>query len=654
MRKNLKLSSLQPYPMGITRAGNSIRVCAAFESKSKCGIILYRENDRKGEKIEFSEEYRSGNIFSCEILGDTSEYKYYMLFCGKRLFCDPYAHYIEGFDKWAKPVDITTLRCRIDDTPYDWGSDKRPRRKYEDSFIYTLHVRGYTKSPSSGVELKKRGTYSGLCEKLPYIKSLGVTAIEIMPSYEMCVLDNAGPERTNGVNMPEGSISRVNTAKKVMVSEDGQIKDHATQRKKINFWGYKNGFYFAPRTAYAYSGSDADVEFKDMVKLFHKNGIEVIMQFYFDENASQDLMASSIRHWVFNYHIDGVHLKGNGAAPQLIAEDPALSDIKIWYYGFDYGKLYKGRTPDMRTLAEYQDQFMYSSRRFLKGDDNSLNDFIRLMLSNSQNAGIVNYICNYDGFRLCDLVSYEHKRNELNGENNSDGNPYNFSWNCGIEGKTRKQSILSLRNKQIKNALTMLFFSQGTPMLFGGDEFLNSQDGNNNPYCQDNATGWVDWKEASRPQGEALIEYVRFLSNLRFKYKILHESKPFKLMDYKACGYPDLSYHGTEAWRPDLSNYSHCIGMLYCGLYEQSDKEQDFFYVAYNMHWTPVSFALPKLPEGMQWKILNDTENTEDYKRMQTLKDQEKIECTERSVKILIGVGKPVTKTTKKRSSVNK
>ena len=652
MKNNLKLAISRPYTMGVTRTSKGISVCAAYRGRKDCGIVFYKKGDKAGTKITFSEANRYGKVFSAEVIGETNEFTSYMLYENGNLFVDPFATYIEGLDKWGKNVDPADMRCRLDESEFDWGQDKSPLTKYENSFIYTLHVRGYTKSPSSGLDLKKRGTYKGLIEKIPYIKSLGVTAVELMPTYEMDVLDIPKTSSvTSSGNMPEGSFLNDNrTSGKIVVSEDGSIKNSNSIRKKINFWGYKEGYYFAPRTAYAMDPANADLEFKDMVKAMHKNGIEVIMQFFFTDNASEELICGAVRHWVFNYHIDGVHLKGSFAAPHMIAADPALSDIKVWHYGFDYGKLYGGQSPLVRTLGEFKPDFMYASRRFLKGDDNTLGDFLRVMLNNSADAGNINYICDYEGFRLADLVSYEHKRNETNGENNSDGTDNNLSWNCGLEGKTRKAAIVNLRTKQVKNALTMLMFSQGTPMIFGGDEFGNSQDGNNNPYCQDNATGWIDWSQADKGNNSDITDYLKFLVKLRFKYKILHESQAFKLMDYKACGYPDLSYHGIEAWRPDLSNYSHSIAMLYCGLYEKADKEQDFFYVAYNMHWNPVTFALPKLPEGMTWHLLGDTEEIKDSLRMRSIKDQNKITCAERSVKILIGVGKPVKKTAKKVS----
>ncbi len=387
MKKELILCTSLPYPMGVKRTENGIRVCASFSQAKNCGIILYDDRNKRGKSVTFGEEHRYGNVFCAEIIGDTDKYKYYMLFEGKRVFCDPYARFILGLDKWGRNVDESDLFCRIDDPEYDWENDRRPATAYENSFVYTLHVRGYTKSPTSGIELHKRGTYKALMEKIDYIKSLGVTAVELMPTYEMSVLDESLKSRVNGGNMPEGSMSvQPDKNSKMVISDNGSFKKAESVRKKINFWGFKKGYYFAPRTAYSFYPDEADTEFKDMVKLFHKNGIEVIMQFYFDYDEKEDLISSAIRHWVFNYHIDGVHIKGNTNAPALISADPALSDIKIWYYGFDYGKLYGSKAPVKRTLGEFMTDYMYATRRFLKGDDNSIGDFLRVMLNNKPEA----------------------------------------------------------------------------------------------------------------------------------------------------------------------------------------------------------------------------------------------------------------------------
>ena len=414
-----------------------------------------------------------------------------------------------------------------------------------------------------------------------------------MPAYEM-----------NEVENPVKKVS--GKGNKVVYSKDGSLLNEKDISKKINFWGYKKGFYFAPRTSFCECPFDAENEFKNFIKILHKNGIEVIMQFYFDENENESLIIDALRFWRCTYHVDGFHLKGVRVPIRQIVKEPLFTDAKIWYDWFDTGDIYGTEAPNDRVLAIYNNSFMYATRRFLKSDDNTVNDFLKVMISNDNNNGIINYVCDYEGFRLADLVAYEHKHNEENGENNKDGIDNNLSWNCGIEGRTRKHNILELRKKQMKNIMTMLFMAQGTPMIFGGEEFGNSQAGNNNPYCQDNEIGWVDWKALDK--NKDFYDYVRFLIDLRFSNDFLHNRRPFRLMDYISCGYPDMSCHGKEAWRPDLSGYSHVLGMLYCGLYEKSnDSDKPFIYVCYNMHWNRTEFALPKLPEGLRWSLLSDT-----------------------------------------------
>ena len=321
---------------------------------------------------------------------------------------------------------------------------------------------------------------------------------------------------------------------------------------------------------------------------------------------------------------------------RLITKEPLFTDAKIWYDGFDYFDIYGSDEPEKRYLAEYNGRFMYNCRRFLKSDDNTASDFMNSMINNGTDHGVINYICDYEGFRLVDMVSYEHKHNEENGENNKDGNDNNLTWNCGIEGRTRKQSILSLRKKQMKNILTMLFMAQGTPMLFSGDEFGNSQSGNNNPYCQDNEIGWVDWKAFDK--NKDIYEYIKLLVKIRKENRILHASKPLKLMDYTSCGYPDLSCHGRDAWRPDLSGHSHMLGMLYCGMYDDRKKDSPFVYVCYNMHWFDAEMALPKMPDGYKWELICDTAQ-EDVKPKEITKELETL--PDRSARIYIGSKDP-------------
>lgn len=610
MTSKLVLNREKPYPLGCyIDYDRTLIVRAVFGNNTSCGITLYPKNDTdKPLKITIPSTFKRGDIYSVRIKGidDIASYESYNYFSDEDVFCDPYAKQFFGLEKFGKDVPDDQIRAKLDNKAdcktsrdrFDWEADTHEFIPYEDSLIYLLHVRGFTKSPSSGVTAQKRGTFMGILEKIPYLKSLGVTAVELMPAYEMNEIEN--PYK----NSDKRSISCTRQKSELLYSKDGSISNKNTVKLKLNFWGYKKGFYFAPRTAYCENPDDAENEFKEFVKTMHKNGLEVIMQFYFDEHENGTLIMDALRFWRCTYHVDGFHLKGRSIPIRLITNEPLFTDIKIWNEWFNYGEIYEGKEPAKRLLADYNNAFLYNSRRFLKSDDNSVSDFFKSMIAQGTDHGIINYICDYEGFRLFDLVSYEHKHNEENGENNKDGSDNNLSWNCGIEGRTRKHDILDLRKKQIKNILTMLFLSQGTPMIFSGDEFGNSQGGNNNPYCQDNETGWIDWKAMEK--NPDILEYVKFLSDLRFKYRILHENKPFKLMDQLSLGYPDLSCHGREAYRPDLSGYSHLLGILFCGLYE---KDEPFIYVCFNMNWTNQEIALPKLPEGLKWEILTDTDN---------------------------------------------
>ena len=250
------------------------------------------------------------------------------------------------------------------------------------------------------------------------------------------------------------------------------------------------------------------------------------------------------------------------------------------------------------------DNYRQDMRRYLKGDEGLMNQVLYYQRRNPKEYGVVNYLADYDGFSLYDCVSYEKKHNEANGENNHDGNDVNFTWNCGIEGDSRKKSVLELRQKQIKNALTFVLLAQGIPFIFSGDEFANSRNGNNNCYCQDNESGWIHWKKTRF--SEDITDYVRFLIRLRKKNQILHMKEELLGIDMEGCGYPDISYHGIKAWIPDLSYVSRMMGILLCGKYAP-DKQEDFLYLAYNMHWEMHKLALPKLPKDKVWVKIADT-----------------------------------------------
>lgn len=565
----------KPYPLGVTTEVGYTYFSVVMKNETDCGIILYDKRNGEQTRIPFKSHHRHGSIYSMTIKDlDTGHYTY-NFYEGEHIFTDPYAKVIYGHEKWGtSPLQLQAGFLTQD---YDWEDDMTLKIPYENSILYCLNVRAFTKHKSSGVTHK--GTFKGLTEKIPHLKDLGITAIELMPVYEY---------------------------------EEIEKNKCFSEEESCNCWGYKNGFYFAPKASYSFA-ADAVTEFKDMVKMLHKNGIEVILQFYFPNNIKMGMILDVIKYWILEYHIDGIHLKGERIPLQAIATDPLLSDTKLFYYDFPYDMIYEeNEKPCYRNLASYKDDYMYAIRRLLKGDDGMIHEFLECQRRNPLTHGVINYVTNYYGFTLADMVSYEQKHNEANGENNNDGNDCNFTWNCGVEGITRKKQILELRTRQRKNALTMLFMAQGTPLIYSGDELGNTRFGNNNPYCQDNETGWIKWN--MNAQNKEVYAYLKQLIALRKGHPILHAPDELKILDYTGCGYPDLSYHGEEAWRPDLNHYSRFVGVMYCGCYanKSQTEEDDFFYVAYNMHWLPHTFALPKLPKGMKWHLVADTSHTQE------------------------------------------
>ena len=298
------------YPLGVFGNGDDLVVSARYNGRKDCGICLFSGKSR--HLVLFDESCRTGNLYSAVLKGAINRFDAYLLYEDGRYFCDPYARKIIGLERFGLDVPQETLRCKSVLAPYDWRGDLRPLTPYEDSIIYCLNVRGFTKSPASGVAKHLRGTFRGLIEKIPYLQSLGVTAVELMPVHEI---------RTALTSKSSGSPPAI-------YLENGTPKAD-TEKPRVNLWGYQEGFYFAPRTSYAYDKARPSIECKDMIHAFHQAGMEVILQFYFADGASQNLMVSCIRYWVSEYHIDGIHLKSENIPVDIITTDPMLSEIKI-------------------------------------------------------------------------------------------------------------------------------------------------------------------------------------------------------------------------------------------------------------------------------------------------------------------------------------
>ena len=608
----------QPYPLGATLKSSGVNFSMVNSSQEECGLILYHKNSEQIQKIPFEKNHRIGNISCFFVEGLSIEEYEYNFYISDESIVDPYAKYIIGNEVWKQAQNqAVSLRGGFYQSQFDWQKTRPLHIPYHESILYCLHVRSFTMHSSSKV--KHKGTFEGLIEKIPYLKELGITAVELMPAYEFEECEQEKDKQTIEYQIKH-------------YDEPLPNKGEEKADMKLNYWGYKEAYYFAPKASYSASGNPIN-SFKSMVREFHKNGMEVIMQFYFPNHIKQGYILEILKHWVLEYRIDGIHLKGNRLPVTLLATEPLFANTKIMCEDFSLADIYpEQESPIYKNLGYYRDEFMYDMRKFLKGDADMLKGFQYHMRNHNPKCGVINYITNYYGFTLNDLVSYDRKHNETNGEHNQDGTDYNYSWNCGIEGPTRKKAIVKLRRKQMKNAISFLMTAQGTPLLLSGDEFGKSQNGNNNCYCIDNETSWLDWRLVKRNQ--EFFEFVKSMIQFRKSHPILHTQEELTMTDRLGYGCPDLSYHGEEAWKVDLSNYNRHIAMMYCGRYarRENKSEDDMIYIAYNMHWESHQFALPSLQGGYRWEIVNDTDSSGEETAIVN-----QVEVKPRSVKILIG-----------------
>ncbi len=610
-----------PYPLGATMIDGRINFAAVMYTRNECGVILYDSKNDSKCRIPFRREHRIGNICCMSVVcsgGDAYEYNFYD---GDQVITDPYARRIIGRERWGCAKEQTQqLRAGISSSEFDWQEDAPLRIPYEDSVFYCMHVRGFTKSRLSGV--RKKGTFAGIIEKIPYLKELGIKNIELMPIYEFS--EFPVPQEENSMQYAAAHY----------MDKPGE----KAAKSRLNYWGYCDAFYFAPKASYAAS-DDPVLELKQMIRALHQNGIEVICQFYFPDSCKQGYILEVIRYWVLEYHIDGIHLMGNGIPVTLIATEPLFSNTKLIYQGFPCDQIYPGgEVPEYRNLAAATDAFMADARRYLKSDEGMLRAMMYHLIDNPAQCGVLHFITNYYGFTLYDLVSYNRKHNEENGEDNRDGNDYNFSWNCGAEGPARKAAVVRLRMRQLRNAMTLVVLSQGTPFLTAGDEDCNTQRGNNNPYCQDNEIGWKDWSKSAAAAKQ--FAFVRELLAFRAGHPVFRKKGECRFTDQISCGFPELSFHSDEAYRVKAGNGNRHMGMLYAGEYgDQKGCRDENIYLAYNMHWTEHRFALPKLPRGYGWRLVMDTDR-EDSFAVDEWRDDGYTITAGRSIQVLVGCRK--------------
>lgn len=601
--KSNKEENQLPKMLGVVKQGDKLIFSVAVPNASACTLKLYSKIDINIIKeISMKKSFRFGNIFSASVpeseVSSVLGYRYEAF--GKE-FIDPYAPRILGREQYGmipyvkgeREGRLQGLLGAWDTSEYSLDEDEPLCHSYSDLILYKLHVRGFTKSDDSKV--RHKGTYKGIIEKIPYFKELGINALFFMPFVEF----NERMEPTPLLSeLPYAASEYQN---KVRFSYQDSKADC-----KLNFWGYTtDSFYFAPKSSYASNPDDASNEMKQMIKILHENGIEVLMDMNFPREMDVLCMIDCLRYWAHHYHIDGFRTNVEDSIQQLFAKDPYLVGIKLFTTHWNTDAIYGRETvPRKKMLADYNDGFLIDVRRFLKGDEGQIGHIMERIRSNPEKSGVINYIADHNGFTLADVYAYDCKHNEANKEGNRDGTDFNYSWNCGVEGDTNRRKINELRLQMIKNAWLLLFLSQGTPMILQGDEFGNSQEGNNNAYCQDNSMGWVSW--SGKKKQKELFSFVKQLIHFRKAHPVLHNVRELSGLDILSCGCPDISYHGSKAWYPDHSHSSRTLGVLLHGAFALKDKTTSdaSCYIAMNAHWEEHSFALPSFHINTEWKLV--------------------------------------------------
>lgn len=566
MRKQkLNLQSLRReelFPFGIYYQNHCISVSIPVFFREKIQFALYRIGETTPIKIfSFSQKDQVGSVLYFRIV-ECSEKQYtYCFFVDQTSWIPPYATQVIGREVFGKPSKFQ--RAVISMEQYQWKFQNRILRPYEEVIAYRLHVRGFTKEDPS---VEAKGCFLGLTEKIPYLKWLGVNTIELLPAYEF-----------------------------------NEVMPYLLQT--MNYWGYtKDAYYLAPKSAYAKNPLHVVQEYKQMIELFHQNQMEIIMEFYFDANVSKQFVLDCLHYWVLEYHIDGFRMNQEAIDPKELLSDPILSGTKLWLSS--WGGISQEMLQQHPYLAQDQDAFLVNMRKFLKSDGGQVEQVASCWKKKENKIGTINHITTTNGFTLWDLFSYNTKHNEANGESGKDGTDWNFSWNCGVEGPTKRKKVLFLRKKQVKNALVLLLLSQGVPSILAGDEFGNSQNGNNNAYCQDNSIAWLNWEK----QEKEILSFTQKLIQLRKNYAVFHQNQGLIQKDYFACGYPDISMHGVQAWSPDYTEESRCVAFLLPTIY--AEAQEQYFYLLFNFYWKEKTFDLPDLPKAFQWFLVIDTNQT--------------------------------------------
>lgn len=639
---------------GACVASNGVSFTINSHGATRCTLLLFKPQAPKPyARIPFPDSYRIGDTYSMlvyDIKPDEFEYAFSfdgpyepakgLLFNEENVLLDPYSRAVTGQRKWGEKPEggkDFEYRARVVKSSFDWGNIKQLEQPFEDLVIYEIHVRGYTKDKSSGVSAP--GTFAGLKDKIPYLKDLGINAVELMPIFEFDEMESA--RVVDGVQL-------------------------------YNYWGYNTVSFFAPNTSYAFNeehNHEGD-ELKSLIKALKENGIEVILDVVFNHTAEgnemgpcfsfkgidnnvyymltpdahyynfsgcgnvmncnhpvvRNFIIDCLRHWAIEYRVDGFRFdlasilgRDQNGAPmanppilESLAFDPVLGKMKLIAEAWDAGGLYQvGSFPSWNRWAEWNGRYRDDMRSFLKGDDGMAGNAITRItgsrdLYSQESRGhkaSVNFLTCHDGFTLYDLYSYNEKHNEKNGWNNTDGDNNGHSWNCGAEGETDDPNVNGLRRRLIKNAFAALLCSRGPAMFFAGDEFCNTQFGNNNAYCQDNIISWLDWSRLE--EFKEIHDFVRHMIQFRKEHPILR-----KMTKPSSCQFPEISVHNGTPFNASTDYKTKLIGIMYAGRNEE-DTEDDIVFYCMNAYWEPLVMQLPVLPNGKHWHV--DTNTNAEY-----------------------------------------
>ena len=608
---------------------------------TSCELLLFHRGEREPYAVlPFPEEYKIGDVYSMIVFGlDIEEFEYAyrvdgpncpekgLTFDKNAVLLDPYAKAVVGQSVWGQRQK-NSYHARVVADVFDWGEMPQSKRSMSDLIIYELHVRGFTRHESSGV--RHKGTFAGLKEKIPYLKELGINAVELMPIFEF--------DETLNLREVDG-------------------------KKLLEYWGYNTVSFFAPNTSYtaAVEYNKEGQELKELIKALHENGIEVILDVVFNHTAEgnekgplfsfkgldnnvyymltpdgnyynfsgcgntlncnhpvvRQMILECLRYWTVSYRVDGFRFDlasilgrnadgsplNNPPLLEALANDPVLSNVKLIAEAWDAGGMYQvGSFPASRRWAEWNGRYRDSLRGFLKGDCWNAWDAAWSIAGSGDLYGgypseykgeyagynsCVNFLTCHDGFTLYDLYAYNEKHNEMNGWNNTDGSNDNRSWNCGIEGETDNQDVLNLRYRMIRNAFAVLMCSRGTPMFLAGDEFGNTQYGNNNCYCQDNEYSWLDWDYLNKNRD--LFEFCKFMIDFRHRHRIIREKLPNAV-----CGMEPLLAHGIYAEDVNVPRDARTFSISFAG-YDREKGRDDMVYVSVNTYWEDVEITLPQI-----------------------------------------------------------